>query len=91
MHTPGPADRAGRPVAVVAGAGSGIGRATAVRPAGDRYRVTLSSTVGRGAGPVTGAVRPVDGGLQEGSGRPSHRCGTAYRTVTALTSTPIDR
>ncbi|MBB3084557.1 SDR family NAD(P)-dependent oxidoreductase [Geodermatophilus sabuli] len=42
MRPPGRVDRDGCPVAVVTGAGSGIGRATALRLAVDGFRVTLA-------------------------------------------------
>jgi meso-butanediol dehydrogenase/(S,S)-butanediol dehydrogenase/diacetyl reductase len=55
-------DRAGargrEPVAIVTGAGSGIGRATALRMAADGYRVTLA---GRRESALTETARLIDG------------------------------
>jgi meso-butanediol dehydrogenase/(S,S)-butanediol dehydrogenase/diacetyl reductase len=55
-------DRAGvrglEPVAVVTGAGSGIGRATALRMAADGYRVTLA---GRRESALTETAQLIDG------------------------------
>jgi meso-butanediol dehydrogenase / (S,S)-butanediol dehydrogenase / diacetyl reductase len=60
VGTPGRRDRDGAPVAIVTGAGSGIGRATALRLAADGFQVTLAGRRRSALQETAGLLRAAD-------------------------------